>query len=226
MEKKKNGACGTPLWVWIISSVLLTIGFNSINTTGQSMGSIIFTSCLIGGMFGFIAFCFKMFTITSRKQKEARNQKRIDQANGITRYHSLMHVGGLNVPENLSCDVILSPMELKIACGGNEFSLQIGKIRNVDYQLDIDEKQYLKSSMAKGIIGAATFGVAGAVIGSAPKTKTKREVKCYAIIAYESSTGEYRNFILRDEYPNSGQCARLVDALRPRINSQVNKVEL
>ena len=146
--------------------------------------------------------------------------------NGITRYHSLMHVGGLNVPENLSCDVILSPMELKIACGGNEFSLQIGKIRNVDYQLDIDEKQYLKSSMAKGIIGAATFGVAGAVIGSAPKTKTKREVKCYAIIAYESSTGEYRNFILRDEYPNSGQCARLVDALRPRINSQVNKVEL
>lgn len=226
MGEKEKSPCGTPLWVWFISSVLLTIVFSLNNKTGESMGSIIFDSCLLGGLLGLVVFCFKMFIFTSKSQKAVRNQNRIDQMNGITRYHSLMHVGGLSVPENLSCNAILSPMELKIICGGNEFSLQVEKIRNVAYQLDIDEKQYLKSSTAKGVIGAATFGVAGAVIGSAPKTKTKREVKCYAIIAYENSSGEYKNFVLRDEYPNSGQCSRLVDTLKPRINSQINKVEL
>lgn len=226
MGEKKNGGCGTPLLAWIISSVILIIVFNSINKTGQSMASIVFMSCLIGGVIGFIVFCIKMIKVTSQNQKVARNQKRIDKEDGITRYTSLIHVGGLDAPENVSCNVILSPIDLKIVCGGKEFSLQLKKIRNVDFQLDINEKQYLKSSMAKGMIGAAAFGMAGAIIGSAPKTKTKREVKCYAIIAYESAPGEYKNFVLRDEYANSGQCSKLVDTLKPRINSQVNKVEL
>ena len=66
----------------------------------------------------------------------------------------------------------------------------------------------------------------GAIIGSAPKTKTKRNVKCYAIISYEDVQGEYKTFLLRDEIANTGICSGLVDTLRPRINQQINRVEL
>lgn len=145
---------------------------------------------------------------------------------GISRYSSIIYVGGLGAPENIKCDVVLSPVELKLLCGGNEFALPIDKIRNVDFQLDIDEKQYLKTSTAKGAIGAAAFGVSGAVIGLAPKTKTKREVKCYAIISFDGTDGEYKTIVLRDAVPNIQMCSRLVDTLRPMINQHVNKVQL
>ena len=44
--------------------------------------------------------------------------------------------------------------------------------------------QHLKSSFAGGVIGAATFGVAGAVIGSRPKEKEKRNVTFYLLVDY------------------------------------------
>lgn len=141
-------------------------------------------------------------------------------------YPSIIHVGGLNVPDYCACKVVLGKINLTIICAGNEFILDIKKIRNVDFQMDIDEKQFIKSSLTKGVIGAAAFGVSGAIIGSAPKTKTKREVKCYAIISYENSNGEYKSIVLRDELPNTSQCAKLVDALKMRIKAQVNRVEL
>lgn len=122
--------------------------------------------------------------------------------------------------------MILNPDGLTVICGGNEFFLRYNKIKNIDYQLDIDEKQYLKSSIAAGIAGAAMFGVSGAVIGSAPKTKTKREVKCYAIISYKGTDGGFKTFVLKDETPNLIRCAKLVDTLRPLIQQQVNRVEL
>lgn len=226
MQEKKRGMCGVPLVVWIISSVILTVIFSLINETGQSMASIIVTSCVIGAMIGLAAFCIDMIIGTSRNKKIARQQAQSDRMSGISRYSSIIYVGGLGAPENIKCDVVLSPVELKLLCGGNEFALPIDKIRNVDFQLDIDEKQYLKTSTAKGAIGAAAFGVSGAVIGLAPKTKTKREVKCYAIISFDGTDGEYKTIVLRDAVPNIQMCSRLVDTLRPMINQHVNKVQL
>lgn len=141
-------------------------------------------------------------------------------------YNSIIHVGGLDAPENCRCKVSLKGTGLAISCAGKEFTLSVEKIRNVDFQMDIDEKQYLKSSFAKGVIGTAAFGVAGAVIGSSPKTKIKREVKCYAIILYENSDGECKNIVLRDELPNTQQCAKLVDLLKPKIKVRIDRVEL
>ena len=141
-------------------------------------------------------------------------------------YSSIIHIVGLDVPENCKCKVILKKVNLIILCAGNEYSLNIEKIKNVDFQIDVDEKQLLKSSLLRGAVGAAAFGVAGAVVGSSPKVKNKREVKCYAIISYENKNGENENFVLRDELPNTTQCAKLVDELKKRIKTQINKVEL
>lgn len=224
--KKKQGGCLVFFIIWGAVAFIIGLAMNSINETGQSISSITVGAITIGALVAFAAFCFNMAVLTSRAKKVARQQQQKDKAEGISRYNSIVHIGGLNAPENCKCTAILNPDKLVIECGGNEFSLSIGKIRNVDYQLDIDVKQYLTSSMAGGIAGAALFGVSGAVIGSAPKTKTKREVKCYAIISYEDDQGAFHTFLLRDEVPNLSRCAKLVDTLKPMIKVQVNKVEL
>nr|DAY49568.1 MAG TPA: hypothetical protein [Caudoviricetes sp.] len=224
--KNKQGGCMIFFIIWGVVALIIGFAFNSINKTGQSIGSIIALSLVMGALIAFVVFCFNMAILTSKAKKVVRQQQQKDKVEGISRYDSIIHIGGLNAPENCKCTVVLNSSSLVIVCGGNEFTLNIAKVRNVDFQLDIDEKQYLKSSMAGGIAGAALFGVSGAVIGAAPKTKTKREVKCYAIISYEDAQGAFRTFILRDEVPNLSRCAKLVDTLKPMIKVQVNKVEL
>ena len=141
-------------------------------------------------------------------------------------YTDIVHVVGLPIPENCKCKVMLKTQEMVISGAGTEMTLLYEKIHNVDFQMDIDESIYQKSSLAKGIVGAATFGVAGAVLGSAPKTKTKREVKCYAIVTYQNADGEAQTFVLRDEYPNTQKCAKLIEQLKPQITARMNRVEL
>lgn len=224
--KHKQGGCMPFFVVWGVAALIIGFAFNGINKTGQSISSTIVLSLMVGGLIAFAVFCFIMAIFASKAKKAARQQLQKDKAEGISRYDNIIHMGGLDAPENCKCTVVLNPDSLVIECGGSEFSLNTAKVRNVDFQLDIDEKQYLKSSMAGGIAGAALFGVSGAVIGAAPKTKTKRDVKCYAIISYEETKGGFRTFILRDEIANLSRCAKLVDALKPMVNIRVNKVEL
>jgi hypothetical protein len=72
MNNKKTAPCGIAVWVWIISTVAFTVLLNAINKTGQSMGSIIFASVLIGGLFGVIAFCIQMTIATCKARKMAK----------------------------------------------------------------------------------------------------------------------------------------------------------
>ena len=225
MDRKKAG-CGTFIISWVIVTVVFAAFLMVINETGQSVGSIVSSSVGIGFLVAFAIMAFRMVKLTSKGSKEERKQREKDKQEGIGRYNSVIHVGGLAAPENCKASVMLSPTTLTVNCGGSEYALNIEKIRNVDFQLDVNETQYLKSSFAKGVVGAAVFGMPGAIIGSAPKTKTKRNVKCYAIISYEDAQGEYRTFLLRDEVANTRVCAGLVDALRPRINQQINRIEL
>lgn len=137
---------------------------------------------------------------------------------------TLRHLFGLEIPENITCTVAIKNNELSIITGANEYTLKIDKIISVDFDMNVDVEKYTKSSMAKGIVGAATFGVAGAIIGSAPKTKEKRNVTCKAIINYENSNGESAYIIFEDSVANSQNAAGLVDTIRPIIkNSQTLK---
>ena len=225
MDRKKVG-CGTFIISWVIAAVVFAAFLMANNETGQSVGSIVSSSVCIGFLVAFAIMAFRMVKLTSKGSKEEKKQREKDKQEGIGRYNSVIHVGGLAAPENCKASVMLSPTTLTVNCGGSEYALNIKKIRNVDFQLDVNETQYLKSSFVKGVVGAAAFGMPGAIIGSAPKTKTKRNVKCYAIISYEDAQGEYKTFLLRDAAENMNICSRLVDDLRPRVSQQLNRVEL
>ncbi len=83
-----------------------------------------------------------------------------------------------------------------------------------------------QSSMARGIAGAALFGVSGAVIGSTPKSKVKHEAIGYAVIGYRDAKGEDKVIILKDQTPNSFICRKLVSALTSCVHTRIEKVNL
>ncbi len=160
------------------------------------------------------------------KVEKARNkQLKQDRKMGIYRYH-VIHVSGLDAVEGLECQVELSPTVLKFICSNKEYSLPVSRIEYVDNKQDIDEKMYLQSSIARGVAGAALLGVSGAVIGSAPRAKTKTQVKDYAIIGYRSAKGEERVIILKDKPNNFCMCGALIGMLERYVSTQTRKVEL
>ncbi len=141
----------------------------------------------------------------------------------------LKHLAGLEIPEEICCKVIVYKDRLIIEFGDKEYNLKIEKIRSVNFEMDLDIEKYTKSSMIKGIVGAATFGVSGAIIGSAPKTKEKRNVTSKAVINYETSSGSSSYIIFEDIEANVIKgAAKLVDTLRPLIKNieEKHKIEL
>ena len=183
---------------------------------------MVFISFLIGGTVGGI------YTIGEiiRNRKAEKKQQKLDKANGIKRFPSLAHVDGLEAAEKSPCSVILNDSSLMISGAGKEYTLPLKRITYVDYIADADKTRYLESSAAKGIMGAALFGVSGAVVGAAPKTKTAHEETGYAVIGYRDAGGREKRIILKDQTVNSYRCSKLVRALNICIHTKVEKVNL
>ena len=95
------------------------------------------------------------------------------------------HVSGLDIP-NVSVCVTLSQTGLKIAVPNlkKEYNLNLERIHNISWYNEVDFEKHIKSSLIGGVIGAAAFGAAGAIIGSRPKEKEKRKVQFYLLIEY------------------------------------------
>jgi hypothetical protein len=155
--------------------------------------------------------------------------KKKKNTNGELDKFDLRHIIGLDMPEKMYCEVVVYNDKLVIEFGDKEYSLKMEKIYSVDFDMDINVEKYTKASMIKGVIGATTFGVSGAIIGSSPKTKEKREVTSKAIISYEDSFGDTAYMIFEDLSANVVKgAARLVDTLRPmiKIREEKKKIEL
>lgn len=175
---------------------------------------------------GAIAACIYTMITGGKKKKAIKKQQQQDKANGIKRFSKMEHVEGLDVIEKSPCSVIISPSSLVISCTGKEYTLPLKRISYVDFIVDIDEIRYLQSSAAKGIVGAALFGVSGAVVGAAPKTKVAREETGCAVIGYKDAGGKEKFIVLKDQSANSYMCSLLVSTLNSCIHTTIEKVEL
>lgn len=154
----------------------------------------------------------------------SRNKK---NKNGELCKVELRHILGLAIPEGLYCKAILSNQELILEASSNQYKLNLDKIYSVDFSMNVDVEKYQKTSISKGIVGAATFGVVGAVIGSSPTNKEKRNVTGKIIIEYLNSNEENQFIILEDFTVNSQAAATLIDKIRPLIKNDIkNTIEL
>lgn len=132
-------------------------------------------------------------------------------------FSNIQHVAGLSVLENCDCQVTAMQKGIVILCLGKELLIEYDKIKHVEFQMDVDEKKFKHHSLAKGVVGAVAFGTTGAVLGSIPKTKTKREVIGYSFITYIDSEDSETTVVFRDKQVNSLVCAKMVDTLKPKI---------
>lgn len=146
-------------------------------------------------------------------------------------------IKGIDAYEKYVWSATLYPDELLIKCitksatgaNGTEFVIKLSSIIDAQYSFDIDTITQSKSSLTKGLVGGALFGVPGAIVGSAPKTKTKNNVICNLLITYKSSSGEIKSILLRDNGVNVDHAAKLYDALKkilPKNKRPTKRIEL
>lgn len=98
------------------------------------------------------------------------------------------HISGLDVPENavivfnLYKDrAIFNVTELK-----KEYSISLDRIQSISFHHETEIEKYTTSSLGSAVVGAAAFGVIGAIIGSRPKTKEKRNISFFLIVEYDN----------------------------------------
>lgn len=178
---------------------------------------IVLISMLI---FLFLILCFLIRFIVKASKTAKEQKKKIMQENKeqgiIKRYPPLVHVTGLDIPENVQVSVFLKADSLTITGAGKEYNLNFGKIVSSESHVTMDIKEYYRSSTLKGVTGAALFGLPGAVIGSAPsKREVKTDVKSFAVISFTARTGEIATIILSDVLPNTRYASDLVARLKP-----------
>lgn len=170
--------------------------------------------------FLFLILCFLIRFIVKASKTAKEQRKKILQENKeqgiVKRYPPLVHVTGLDIPENVQVSVFLKKDRLTITGAGREYNLNFDKIVSLENHVTMDIKEYYRSSTLKGVTGAALFGLPGAVIGSAPtKRKVKTDVKSFAVISFTAKTGDIATIILSDVLPNTRCASDLVAKLKP-----------
>lgn len=178
---------------------------------------IVLVSMLI---FLFLVLCFLIRFIVKASKTAKEQRKKILQENKeqgiIKRYPPLIHVTGLDIPENVQVSVFLKKDRITIAGAGREYNLNFDKIVSSESHVTMDIREYYRSSTLKGVTGAALFGLPGAVIGSAPtKREVKTDVKSFAVISFTAQSGKIATIILSDVLPNTRYASDLVARLKP-----------
>lgn len=135
-----------------------------------------FAFILVSAIFALLAF--RLLRKTPEEESKQLERKSKKYAYGT-------HISGLDIGK-MPVSICLSKDGLLISAESikKEFKLSLNKIENIGNYNEVEIEKHLKSSVAGGIIGAATFGVAGAVIGSRPKEKKTKKVISYILIDY------------------------------------------
>lgn len=171
-------------------------------------------STIISGIFTFGIFALLAFRLLKKTPEEKSKQleKKSKKFAGGT------HVSGLDVGK-AQVSLCLSDDKLLISVPSlkKEFNLSLNKIENLGYYNEVEVEKHLKSSFAGGVIGAATFGVAGAVIGSRPKEKQTRKVTYYLLIDY--SDGQI--IIESNDWISLDNMIKYFRKLKPQANETV-----
>lgn len=93
---------------------------------------------------------------------------------------------GLNLPQNVMCNVVCLKSRIVIEANGQEFSLPAEKIIDVSVMTHKEiQKQYV-SSIGGAVAGAVLLGPLGAVLGGSATKKQIATKNKYLIFTYKS----------------------------------------
>ncbi len=125
------------------------------------------------------------------------------------------HIEGLPVPQNTPMDIVLSPQELKIFNAGQEFKISFEKLHSIIPTTEISVEKTTKQSTAGAIVGAAAFGVTGAIVGGRPKTVDKKVPTAYIQINYESDGFKTIVFNVQTDWEKAFKLIDYFNSIKP-----------
>lgn len=139
-------------------------------------------------------------------------------------------IEGLPIPAETMTTIMLNDdgFEIKALIGRRKedwktFELPLEKVHSVQMFDERQIKQIIEQSAPGMILGAATFGVLGALVGGRTKTKEKIMIKTLLVIEYVSN--ENKQIVLN--VSNSiKDCSRLVNHFRELKPNQNQIIQL
>lgn len=172
----------------IIITVLIStfISTNEGNTTGLIITGIIIYSLIIWGF------------VKTGKMKSAPKQQVEKTESGPT--FAGKHVNGLPLRENATVIAKLFNNELifEDMTSHEKFRLPIERLTYLGIETEKEFENIVKQSAPGMIVGAATFGIIGAMIGGRVKTKKKGTYVNYLLVSYMNGN-EKQSVLLSSE---------------------------
>lgn len=102
-----------------------------------------------------------------------------------------------------------------------EFDIDFSKLLSVEYKSETEMNNIISQSAPGMIIGAAAFGVIGAMIGGRVKTKQVKTVNHFVIVNYQS--GEQKQIVLQT---NDGASAQAISEYFRKLKPLPDKISL
>lgn len=139
-------------------------------------------------------------------------------------------VGGFLVsglPERENSDLMLELFDDHIHIKSfrdfkNEYKISLDKVTNVKYYNESQIEKVITQSTPGMIIGAATFGAVGAMIGGRVKTKEKKTTLDFLLIKYDD-----KEFCMRiTYYPSVKKFIDKIIGLKPSLDDSKEIIEL
>ncbi len=191
----------------------------------STVGEMLPYFILIGVLFVFGLFCFRMFQITSKLKREQKEKLKQRKANGMSNHITFYHVNGLPITENMPCEISSYPDRIEFESGTTKISLSRQKITDMCVKTDTEIQQQAVSSIGGAIAGGVMFGPLGAIIGGRAKNKKVKTVTKYLIITYINDNEEIK-YIGFDIQNNIMPACKLVTEFQ-QLNTNSNvQIEL
>jgi hypothetical protein len=162
-----------------------------------------------------------MAVITSkgRKQLKRMNEEKMNNLNAKER-GNFSHIAGLNLPENVLCEVYWGQDKLIIESSGVTYNLPFDRIKDICIKTDIDIQKAYVSSAGSAIAGAMVFGPLGAIVAGRAKEKVTKNISNYLIIIYKKEdTIDYISFNATNN-PNANRFVYLFNQI-PKVTEVV-----
>ncbi len=132
-----------------------------------------------------VIFAILAFVLLKRTPAEREERKRKQREKEEQKQKSVFgtHVSGLDIPNaTLSVSLSREGVVISVPSMNKDFKLSLDKIQHIGYYSETEIERHLKSSLASGVLGAAVFGVNGAIIGSRAREKEVRKTTYYLLI--------------------------------------------
>lgn len=133
--------------------------------------------------------------VATDTQKQSRGLLKAE-INGIL-------ISGMDLPQNIAIKARLYKDTVLFKAGKNKYELAVEKIQKAFVLTGLEVQQIIKQSAPGMVIGAAAFGILGAMVGGRVKTKEQLKTSYLLCINYNSN-GEEQQIILDVGFQKGG----------------------